>query len=151
MIARAATGEPRYTRTVRVLKRIVAAALVAIVAVAMTVRPVCAAACHRAAAAAGVEAPGPSASPSHCAGMTHAARTSTARIAAAEAHPCGEHARLMADDARLPRVDAGVTMPAIADPSPTIVTLSPPTHRHDARRSGLPPPGPPRAPLVLRV
>jgi len=136
---------------VRVLKRSVAAALVAIVAVAMTVRPVCAAACHRVAAAAGAETPGPSASPSHCAGMSHATPTPTARIAPADAHPCGEHARLRADDASLPRVDVGVTMPAIADTAAFVVTLAPPARHLDARRSGLPPPGPPRAPLVLRV
>jgi len=136
---------------VRVLKRIVATALVALVAVAMTVRPVCAAACHRVAAAAGAETPGPSASPSHCARMAHTTGTSTVRIVAADAHPCGEHARLTADDAGLPRVDVGVTMPAIADTAAFVVPLPPPARRLDASRSGLPPPTPPRAPLVLRV
>ena len=135
------------------LKQIVAGGLVAIVALATAVRPACATACQRATdrAAAATASASPSAPASHCARMGHAAPPAASRLAATHGHPCGDHAAIANDDARLPRVDPGVAMPAIGETAVSVIAPSPASRLVDARHSGLPPPGPPRAPLVLRV
>lgn len=132
------------------LKRIAAVALVAIVAAATVLRPACAATCLRAQGRTATASESPSALASHCARMGHGA-PGASRLAAGPVPPCGDHGTIANDDARLTRVDPRVAMPALVEAAVSAAGPAPPSRLVDARPSGLPPPAPPRAPLVLRV
>lgn len=129
--------------------RLVALFTVVSIVAAMTARPACAVLCQRGADR--LTAAGTRPAADHCARMAHRRPNdpAAARLATADPHPCGDHARLVVDDARLPRLDAAGALPPLGAAAVVRAPLSPVPLA--ARRSGLAPPGPVRSLLVLRV